>query len=164
MALDSLKDVYLDQLQDLYSACQQSLEATTKLGEAAEDAELSKAFIAGNTGIWNGMDQIASLCSEHGVNAEGEHCKGMEGLVKEAYSHGLDETFSESSVRDAMLITQYQRMTHYALAGYGCLVAFANRLGFDGDAKVLQHCLDETRQGDERMTQIATSGINRAAA
>ena len=63
-----------------------------------------------------------------------------------------------------MIISQYQRMVHYALAGYGTVVAFANRLGLDGDAAQLQACLDDTYDGDRRMTKIATSGVNADAA
>lgn len=164
MAMNSLKDVYLDQLQDIYSACKQSLAVTTELGRAAKDQQLSEALIAGGQGISEGMDQIASLCSDHGIDPTGEHCKGMEGLVKEARSHALEEDFGDDDARDAMIITQYQRMCHYAIAGYGCLVAFANRLELDGDAAVLKNCLDQSYEGDRHMTEIAVKGgINEAA-
>lgn len=164
MALNSLKDVYLDQLQDLYSACKQSLEATTALGRAATDKELSDALIDGSTGISTGMDKIASICAKHDIDPEGEHCKGMEGLVEEVHAHVLDAKFGDDATRDAMIITQYQRMVHYALAGYGCVVAFANRLGLDEDGAILEKQLDETYDGDRRMTSIATGGINKQAA
>ena len=166
MPINNLKDVYHDQLQDLYSACKQSLAVTNELGRAAKDEELSKALIDGAQGISDGMDKIASLCAQHDLDPNGEHCKGMEGLVTEARAHGLEEDFGDDDARDAMIITQYQRMAHYALAGYGCLVAFANRLGLDGDGAVLQECLDATYDGDRRMTEIATGngGVNKAAA
>ena len=164
MTMNSLKDVYLDQLQDIYSACKQSLDATTKLSGAATDKELSQALNAGGNGISSGMETLKELCSDHGIDPTGEHCKGMEGLVKEARAHALDEEFGDNDVRDAMIITQYQRMVHYALAGYGCLVAFANRLELDGDGAKLQTLLDETYDGDRRMTDIATGGVNKAAA
>ena len=164
MTINNLHDVYHDQLQDLYSACKQSVEATTKLGHAATDKALSEALIAGANGISDGMDKLKSLCATHDINPDGEHCKGMEGLVKEAEAHVLNADFGDNAARDAMIITQYQRMVHYALAGYGCLVAFANRLDLDGDAAVLQGQLDETYDGDRRMTEIAMGGINRKAA
>ena len=164
MALENLKDVYLDQMQDLYSACRQSLEATTALGRAATDRELNEALVAGGNGISEGMAKIEKLCGDHAIAPDGEHCKGMEGLVKEAQAHALDAQFGDHDVRDAMIITQYQRMVHYAIAGYGCLVAFANRLNLDGDAAMLQECLEQTREGDRHMTQIATrGGVNAAA-
>jgi len=164
MAIKSLKDVYLDQPQDIWSANKQSLDATTALGRAAKDKALSEALIAGANGISDGIEKIAEICSRHDINPAGEHCKGMEGLVKEVHAHVLDADFGDDAARDAMIITQYQRMVHYALAGYGCLVAFANRLDLDEDGAILQSCLDDTYDGDRRMTAIATGGINAKAA
>ncbi len=162
--MNSLKDIYLDQLQDLWSANTQAVDIVTKLGREAEDKELSKALIDGVNGLNDGISQITELCNRHDINPNGEHCKGMEGLVKEAEAHVLNADFGDPDARDAMIITQYQRMVHYALAGYGCLVAFANRLGEDEDGAILQECLDNTYDGDRRMTAIATGGVNKAAA
>lgn len=165
MTLNTLTDVYHHQLQDLYSGCKQSLEITTELGLAAKDEDLSKALIAGAQGISDGMDQLKSLCARHDIDPEGAHCKGMEGLVREARSHGIDAEFGSSDVQDAVIITQYQRMVHYALAGYGSLVAFANRLDLDEDGAILQSQLDETYDGDRTMTSIAMQGgVNKRAA
>lgn len=164
MPMNSLKDVYHDQLQDIWSANKQSLDIVVALGRAAKDKELSEALIDGSNGISDGLQKVAEICNTHDIKPTGEHCKGMEGLVAEAKAHVLDAEFSDDDVRDAMIITQYQRMVHYALAGYGCLVAFANRLGNDEDGAILQECLDETYDGDRRMTAIATGGINAAAA
>lgn len=165
MTIKTLKDIYHDQLQDLYSACKQSLEITTELGRAASDKDLSQALIDGASGISAGMDDLRSLCADNDIDPDGEHCKGMEGLVKEAKAHALDADIEGDEARDAMIITQYQRMVHYALAGYGCLVAFANRLEKDGDAAVLNKHLDATYDGDRRMTEIATKGgVNAKAA
>ena len=165
MAINSLKDVYLAQLQDLHSACEQSLEITSDLGRAAKDQELSEALIAGAEGIANGMGDVERLCNAHGANPAGERCKGMEGLVREARSDVFEQDFGDADAKDAMIITQYQRMAHYAIAGYGCVRAFANRLGLQEDAGVLERCLEHTRQGDIRMSAIATrGGVNAAAA
>ncbi len=164
MALNSLHDVYHDQLQDLYSACTQSLTATSKLSGAATDKDLSEALNAGANGISEGIDVLKSICAKHDIDPNGEHCKGMEGLVKEARAHVLEAEFGDDATRDAMIITQYQRMVHYALAGYGCLVAFANRLGLDEDGSQLQKLLDDTYNGDRTMTDIATGVVNKKAA
>ncbi|HSG33004.1 MAG TPA: DUF892 family protein, partial [Sphingomonadaceae bacterium] len=96
MTLNTLQDVYKDQLQDLYSACKQSLDATTELGRAAEDKELSEALIAGANGISAGIDELKSLCAKHDIDPDGEHCKGMEGLAREARSHGIEQSFSDN--------------------------------------------------------------------
>ncbi|SEK48396.1 ferritin-like domain-containing protein [Roseovarius nanhaiticus] len=164
MAMNSLKDIYLDQLQDIWSANTQSLPVVTELGRAAQDEELSEALIAGGNGIADGIAEIEKLCNEHGIKPSAEHCKGMEGLVKEARAHGLSNEIADADVRDAAIIPQYQRMVHYALAGYGTLAAFANRLGLDSDAAVLKKCLDQTYDGDRRMTEIAMKGgVNKEA-
>jgi len=165
MAINSLKDVYHDQLQDLWSACKQSHKVTEKLADAAKNADLKSALTDGADGIKSGQEALAKLCRAHDLDPQGEHCKGMEGLVAEARSHGLEEDFSDRDAQDAMIITQYQRMVHYALAGYGCLAAFASRLDLHEDARIISKLLDETYDGDRRMTAIATTeGVNRAAA
>lgn len=164
MPMHNLKDVYFDQLQDIWSANTQALDIVTEMGRAANDKGLSEALIAGVTGLNDGIEKVTGICNKHGVSPDGEHCKGMQGLVAEARKHVLDEEFSDPDVRDAVIITQYQRMVHYALAGYGCLVAFANRLDEDGDGAILQECLDHTYSGDRTMTDIATGGVNEAAA
>lgn len=165
MAMNSLKDIYLDQLQDIWSANTQSLPVVTELGRAAQDKDLSEALIDGGNGISDGLAEIEKLCNEHGIKPNAEHCKGMEGLVKEARAHGLASDITDPDVRDAAIIPQYQRMVHYALAGYGTLAAFANRLGLDTDVAVLKKCLDETYDGDRRMTEIAMQGgVNKEAA
>ena len=163
MAMNSLKDVYVDQIQDIHSACKQSAAVTAKLVDAAKDEELKKALQAGVDGIKEGMKHMAKLAKSHGADPEGEHCKGMEGLVKEARAHALEEDFGDDDARDAMIITQYQRMAHYAIAGYGCLKAFAGRLELEDDKKVLDTCLDQTYDGDKHMTDLAMGGINKAA-
>lgn len=160
---NSLKDIYIDQLQDIYSANKQSLQVTEKLAEAASDRDLRKALQAGVDGIRDGMEAVSAIIKSHGADPNGEHCKGMEGLVREAKAHALEAEFGNGDVRDAMIITQYQRMVHYAIAGYGCLVAFASRLDKSDDAAALQKCLDECYSGDQTMTDIATSGVNEAA-
>jgi len=163
MALNDLKDVYLDQLQDIYSADKQSLAVTRKLVDSASDADLKKALEAGVSGIEQGMTMLEGLIRGHGADPNGEHCKGMEGLVKEAKAHALEAEFGNDTVRDTMIVTQYQRMVHYAIAGYGCLHTFAHRLGLEDEAKKLKEALDASYSGDRTMTDIATSGLNAAA-
>ena len=163
MSIDSLKDVYLHQLQDIHSANAQSAEITGKLAEAVSDGDLAQALRDGVEGIRDGMEKVAAILREHGKDPQGAHCKGMEGLVKEARAHGLEEDFGDDDARDAMIITQYQRMAHYAIAGYGCCAAFAGRLGLEDEKGTLKACLDACYEGDRHMTDLATSGINRAA-
>lgn len=162
--MDTLKELYIDQLQDIYSADRQSRDVTKKLVDAATNTDLRSALERGVDGIERGMATLEAIIKRHNAEPTGEFCKGMEGLVKEAKDHALNTDFTDDDVRDAMIITQYQRMTHYGLAGYGCLVAFANRLGLGEEAGKLQECLDRTYSGDREMTKLAQGGINHAAA
>ncbi len=164
MTITTLKDLYIDQLQDLYSANRQALEATRELHETAHSGELRKALSAGCEGIEQGMTQIKTLIQNHDANPRGEHCKGMEGLAAEARAHGVEADFADEDVRDASIIAQYQRMTHYGISGYGTAAAFARRLGLEEDAGVLAQCLEDTRGGDRKMTAIASGEVNPAAA
>ncbi|EAQ28303.1 ycfI, putative structural proteins [Erythrobacter sp. NAP1] len=163
MTISTLKDLYIDQLQDIYSADKQSLDATKKLHDKATSEELRAALEDGTCGISKGMEKVKGLIQNHDANPNGEHCKGMEGLVNEAKAHAINADIDDKDVLDASIITQYQRMTHYGLAGYGTAVAFAKRLGLEDDSKVLQECLDNTYDGDRRMTSIATGEVNAEA-
>ncbi|HEY9058624.1 MAG TPA: DUF892 family protein [Aurantimonas sp.] len=163
MALANLNDIYLDQLQDVHSADTQAAKVTRELADAAHDDDLKKALQAGVHGIEDGLKTLTDIIAAHGAKPGKEFCKGMEGLVKEARAHGIEEDITDPDARDAMIISQYQRMAHYAIAGYGCLAAFAKRLDLRDDADKLQKCLDATYHGDRTMTKLAEGGINKAA-
>ncbi len=164
MSIQNLKDLYIDQLQDIYSANRQSLEATRKLRENASAQDLREALDAGVEGIEEGLEKVEVLIKGHNADPTGEFCKGMEGLVKEAKAHAINAEIADADTRDASIITQYQRMTHYGLAGYGTASAFAKRLGLKQEASVLDTCLDNTYGGDRTMTAIATGEVNKQAA
>ncbi len=164
MSIDTLEDLYLEQIKDIYSANKQALEVTQDMAKAAHDAGLCDALQAGASGIQDGINAIEKISAGHDEEPNGEHCKGMEGLVKEARAHALEESFGEDATKDAMIITQYQRLTHYAIAGYGSLAAFADRLELDDDLVALKNCLDAAYAGDRTMTELATGGVNKAAA
>ncbi|TPW27445.1 ferritin-like domain-containing protein [Pararhizobium mangrovi] len=163
MAITSLKDVYIDQMQDIYSADTQSKDVMPELAKAAKSDELRQAIEKSIKGIESGMETLSKILKGHDADPSDEFCKGMEGLVKEARAHGLDEKIEDGDARDAMIITQVQRMGHYAIAGYGCCAAFAERLGLEDEARMLRECLDGTRDGDKKMTEIAKSTVNPAA-
>ena len=107
--------------------------------------------------------QIRTLAMPADANPNGEFCRGMEGLTREARAHAIDAEIADKDVRDASIIAQYQRMAHYAMAGYGTAAAFAERLGRERDTHVLRTCLEQTRSGDHRLTGIAVGQINKEA-
>lgn len=163
MRIDTLEDLYIEQLKDIYSANIQALDVTKAMAKAATDQDLASALNAGADGIEDGISSLKGMAQRHDESLDGETCKGMEGLVNEARTHALEQEFGEVATKDAMIITQYQRLTHYAIAGYGCLAAFADRLELDDDLASLKTCLDASYDGDRTMTKLATGGINKQA-
>ena len=163
MTLQTLNDVYIDQLQDLYSANRQAQSETEKLAQHAANTDLRAALDRGVKGIGEGIDTLKELIRKHNAAPSGDPCKGMEGLVREARSHAIETAFEDDAVRDAVIITQYQRMVHYAIAGYGCVAAFARQQGYKQDAEQLQTCLDNTYHGDGEMSRIAIGEVNQDA-
>lgn len=163
MAVKNLKDLYFHELKDLYSADKQSKAIHKKLLKAANNPKLKDALERSIEGIDEGMSMLSDLCKNHNKKPTGMTCKGMKGLVEEAKHHALEEKFGDEDAQDASIIAQSQRMTHYAIAGYGTAAAFAKTLGFKEDAKVLKECLKNTYGGDRKMTKLATNGINRKA-
>ena len=164
MGISSFKDLYIDHAQDCYSALKQSIDFSSELHEAAKDGDLRSAIERSISESKRALGRFEKLIKGHDADPDGEHCKGMEGLVTEARSHALDEDFDDDAIRDAMIIAQYQRLTHYAIAGYGTSAAFAKRLGLDDDAKVWEQELDGTYEGDRAMTKLAETDVNQQAA
>jgi len=164
MSVDTLKQLYLHELKDLYSADKQARGALSKLAAAASHADLKGALEASAAGCTDGMDAISSVLEAHGEKPTGKHCKGMEGLVNEAEAHALKEDFGDSAVQDASIISQAQRMTHYALAGYGTAEAFAKQIGCDMGIQHMKNCLDATYDGDRTLTKLAEGAVNENAA
>ena len=162
--MNSLKDVYLDQLRDLHSANTQALEVVRDLAGAATSDSLRRALERGVSGIEDGRGKLATLITGHGADPSGEHCKGMEGLAREAKAHALGKSFADDDARDAMIIAQYQRMAHYAIAGYGCVAAFARQLGLTQEAGTLAGMLEAAHSGDQTMSRIAEEKVNERAA
>lgn len=164
MSIDSFKDLYIDHSQDCYSALKQSTEFSSKLHGAASDGELKSAIERSIAASRQAMSEMERVIGAHGADPNGEHCVGMEGLIKEATSHALEEDFAEPSLRDAMIVAQYQRLAHYAIAAYGTSAAFAKRLGLSDDAKMWEAQLDGTYDGDRTMSKLAETEVNPDAA
>lgn len=162
--IKNLKDLYLDGIKDLYSACKQSVPITEELAKASQNADLRAALEASVKGTRDGMAAMEKIARAHGEDPGGEHCKGMEGLVTEARKHALESKFADEDTQDAAIIAQYQRLAHYAITGYGTLKAWAKRMDLSDDARMLDECTAATYEGDENMTRIAVKGgVNKAA-
>jgi ferritin-like metal-binding protein YciE len=159
---ETLKDLYIEELRDLWSANDQMQRILPKLSAEAGDklrATLEKAV----GGIQQHTAVLKSLIEENGGEASKDHCKGMEGLVKEAEKHALEDDIKDGDVRDAVILSQYQHMCHYGLAGFGTAAAYAKALGLNDNEKKLKRAVGEIYKGDEAATRLADNAVSLAA-
>lgn len=162
--MDNLKELYVDQLQDIYSANKQSEKCISELANAASDSQLQHILKESVKHTDERNKRLESMIKEHNANPNGEFCKGTEGLVKEARKHAIEADISDDSVRDAQIIAQFQRLSHYGIAGYGTARSFARQLGLSEDARKLEHDLDALYKGDDIMSSLAEGDVNERAA
>jgi ferritin-like metal-binding protein YciE len=153
-ATESLKGVYADEMKDLWSANDQMSKVMKVMSEKAHDPKLKQALEKSIVGINKHADTLKSLLTEAGEKAEKEHCKGMEGLVKEATKHMRHED-KGGEILDIVMISQYQRMSHYGLAGFGTAAAYARALGLKDHVTKLTHIVTDIYQGDDYATKLA---------
>ncbi len=158
MTLESLKDLYVQQLKDLYSAEKQLIKALPKMAEGANAPELKQAIEGHLEETKVHFDRLKELFDEMGISPGGHKCKAMEGLIAEA-DEMLDEK-GDPDVLDAGLIANAQRVEHYEMAGYGCVRTYAKQLGYKNAAKTLQTTLDEEAACNETLTDLAENLIN----
>jgi ferritin-like metal-binding protein YciE len=149
---NSLQELYVEQLQDLYSAEQQIIKALPKMIEAAQSDELRNALNEHLEVTQTQASRIETICEELGEDPEKEKCKGMEGVLKEG-SDLLKE--AGEPVRDAAIIAAAQRVEHYEMAGYGTARTYATLLGFDEAASLLEQTLEEEKEADQTLSGLA---------
>jgi ferritin-like metal-binding protein YciE len=153
MKINSLQDLYVEQLRDLYDAENQLIKALPKMAEAANSEDLREGFEEHLEQTRGHVQRLETIFAKLGEKPKGEKCKGMEGLVKEG-SEVLDEDMDEL-VKDAAIIAAAQRVEHYEIAGYGAVRTFANLLGDREAALLLQQTLDEEKETDQQLSQLA---------
>lgn len=154
----TLEDLYTDLLKDLYSAEKQLVKALPKMAKNAQSPDLQKAFQEHLKQTEGQVDRIERIFSEMGGSPRGKKCVGMEGLVEEG--NELLQEDVEPDVLDAGLIAAAQKVEHYEIAGYGTARAWAQRLGYDKAARLLQETLEEESTANEKLTKIAESHVN----
>lgn len=150
----SAKDYYLDQLQEMLAADRASQDATADMAELASSETLKIALENGVCGIGDGIEIVMDVLKAHDRPAKGRENMGMSGLVVDTEKTALADDFDDEDARDAAILMQFQRFTHFGLASYAVLVSEAKRLGLDEDAKKLQTCLDNARDGRDEMQSI----------
>jgi ferritin-like metal-binding protein YciE len=153
MANDGLKDLYIDELKDLYSAENQLLKTLPKMAKAASSDELRDGFTEHLEQTRGHVERLEQIFKSLDASPKGKKCMGMEGLVKEG-SEVMEEDF-EQAVMDAALIGAAQRVEHYEIAAYGTVSEFARILGENRHVSLLEATLQEEKETDERLTSLA---------
>lgn len=157
---ESLQDVYIDELKDLWSANDQMLKVIKKITAKASDASLKDMLTKSQEGIASHTAILKELIAGQDEKVSKDHCKGMEGLAAEAIKHVIEEGPDKGPVLDVLIIAQYQRMTHYGIAGFGTAAAFAKALGLKDDNKKLRDATKDIYASDAFMTKLAETSVN----
>jgi len=160
--LDTLEDLFWDQVKDIYDAEHRILEALPKMEEAASDPTLKSTFREHLGQTRQQVERLEQIFRSGGRDADRETCDGIKGLIKEGEE--IITAKGNPDTRDAGLIAAAQRVEHYEMAVYGAIRNFARQLGRDDFADLLQRSLEEEGATDERLTSIAESKVNPQAA
>lgn len=159
-APENFQEIYTDELKDLWSANDQMNRLLKKITSKASDPELKEMLTKSQAGISAHTDVLKELIAGQDEKVSKEHCKGMEGLVTEATKHIIEEGPKKGPLLDVVIIAQYQRMSHYGIAGFGTAAAYAKALGLKDDNKKLREATKEIYGGDEYMTKLAETSVN----
>jgi ferritin-like metal-binding protein YciE len=158
MTLDTLQKLYTNELRDLYNAEKQLLKALPKMAKAASSEDLRKAFEEHLEQTETHVQRLEEIFTKLDENPKGKTCHGMKGLIEEG-SEILEET-GEESVLDAGIIVAAQKVEHYEIASYGSVRTFAELLGQNDAAELLQMTLDEESEANEKLNQLAQDIVN----
>jgi ferritin-like metal-binding protein YciE len=158
MDIETLRDLYVHELKDLYSAEKQIIKALPKMRKAAKNRQLAAAFNQHLNQTKQQAKRLEQILKNNKESTRAPKCEGMEGLLKEG-----DEVISnvkQDEVRDAGLIAAAQRVEHYEIAGYGCARTYAQLLRDSKGARLLAMTLREEGNTDKKLTSLAKSAIN----
>src|ERR1700716_2758671 len=153
MEHQALKELYIDELKDIYNAENQLVKALPKMAKAANSEELRTGFEEHLEQTRGHVQRLEQIFKELGEKPSGKKCKGMEGLLAEGQEI-MGEDF-EDDVMDAALISAAQRVEHYEIAAYGTVRTYAELLGEDTAAQLLEQTLEEEKETDQKLTDMA---------
>ncbi len=159
--LESLEDLFHDELKDIYDAEKQLTKALPKLAKKATADELREAFEEHLQQTQQHMERLEQVFDQLGMPARGKTCKGMKNLIAEGEDMIGDA--EDDATRDALMIAAAQKVEHYEIAAYGTLRTWANLLGNTDIAGILEDTLEEEKETDQKLTEIAESFVNEAA-
>jgi ferritin-like metal-binding protein YciE len=151
--INSLRELYIDQLRDLYDAENQLIKALPKMAREASSDELRQAIEEHLEQTRGQAERLEQIFEQLGEKAKGKKCKGMQGVIEEG-KETLEEEMEEDT-KDAAIIGAAQRVEHYEIASYGTARTYANLLGEDEAAELLEETLNEEKETDQKLTQLA---------
>jgi len=160
--MESVRELLIDQMQDLYDAEKQLVKALPKLAKAASNEELKQAFEDHLEQTRGHVERLERAFQMLDAKAKSKSCEAMKGLVKEG-AETTEEDFSEPLL-DSAIICAAQKVEHYEIAGYGTLIAWASSIGLEDVSEILEETLREEREADEKLTQIAGEILSETAA
>ena len=158
---NSLDELFVHELKDLYDAEHRLIEALPQMAEAASSPDLKMAFTTHLRETQGHVRQLEQVFEQLGHEPERQACKAMKGIIDEGSD--MLSAKGDDKVRDAALIASAQRAEHYEIAGYGTVRTFAQQLGHQSIVPILQQILDEEGETDKKLTRIAESHINAEA-
>ncbi len=159
--LESLNDLFIDELRDLYNAENQLVKALPKMARAAESRDLRSALEEHLNQTKAQIQRLDKVFQSLDVPERGKECAGMKGIIREGQE--LLKEKASPAVKDAGIITAAQKTEHYEIAGYGSVCTFAEQLGYRDQAELLKQNLNEEKKADELLTKIAERHINKEA-
>jgi ferritin-like metal-binding protein YciE len=161
MKIETMEELFLEQIEDLYDAERRLVKALPKMAEASTSTSLRQAFESHLLETEGHVGRLETIFRLLDKDAKGETCEAMKGLVSEG--EDMVSHIEESPLRDAGLIAAANRVEHYEIAAYGSARTFAETLGLDQAAALLQQTLHEEKKADQKLTQLAESMVNEEA-
>ena len=162
MEITTLRDLFNEHIQDLWSMEDQIVNTLPDMIDAASDAGLRNALQAHLEQTRHQVQRLEEICRLVDCDPEGERCEGMRGILKEG-DKLVEKDVEEDEVRDAAIIAAAQRVEHYEIAVYGTAKTFARMLGEEEAATLLEESLEEEKNADAKLTEIAETNVNRRA-
>ena len=158
---NSMNELFLTFLQDMYYAERQILKALPKMAKAAENDELRQALMHHREETQGHVERLQQVFEQVGKRARGQTCEALNGIVEEGDE--VIEEFEKGPVRDAGILANAQAVEHYEMARYGTMIAWSKACGMQDAAKILQQTLDEEKHANSLLNQIANKSLNQQA-
>lgn len=156
--IESMNDLFVHQLQDIYYAEKQLVKALQNMAGKAKNARLKQGFLTHLEETRTHVQRLEEVFRMHGAEIKAVDCPAIDGIIEEA--DDVAGEIADDSVLDAALINAAQAAEHYEIARYGSLIAWAKQLGRNDCAGILQKTLEEERATDQKLTSLAESEVN----